>query len=43
MNWGRAFAADVGGGVVMSILLALARGMGMPANLEGDAGHDAWT
>jgi hypothetical protein len=34
MNWGKAFIAGVIGGAVMSILLALARAMGMPANLE---------
>lgn len=34
MNLGRAFAAGVVGGLVMSMGLALARAMGMPANLE---------
>ncbi len=33
MNWGKAFIAGVIGGALMSILLALARAMGMPANL----------
>ena len=34
MKAGRAFAAGVAGGIVMSIILAMARGMGMPAQLE---------
>lgn len=34
MNWGRAFIAGVIGGTVMSIMLAVVRAMGMPANLE---------
>ena len=34
MNTSRAFVAGVVGGVVMSIFLAMARFMGMPANLE---------
>jgi hypothetical protein len=34
MNYGRAFAAGVLGGIAMSIGLAVIRAMGMPANLE---------
>jgi len=34
MNTGRAFGVGVVGGIVMSIVLAMARLMGIPANLE---------
>lgn len=34
MNWQRAFLGGVIGGAVMTVLLALARAMGMPANIS---------
>jgi hypothetical protein len=34
MKYGKAFGAGVLGAVVMTVMMAVARAMGMPANLE---------
>jgi hypothetical protein len=34
MKYGKAFGAGLVGAVIMTVLMAMARAMGMPANLE---------